>query len=81
VITPTCTCFGSFEVVDFHLRTGRYLLPEDSYQGDIWARPKAASLGEPRKPAAKARYTDEQYEAVLAAVTEYHPGQQIYVTY
>jgi muramoyltetrapeptide carboxypeptidase LdcA involved in peptidoglycan recycling len=100
---------GSFEVVDFHLRTGRYLLPEDSYQGAvlfletseelppasdvyrvlmcmgerkllqrfdaiIWARPKAASLGEPRKPAAKARYTDEQHEAVLAAVTEYHPG-------
>jgi len=26
---------GSFEIVDFHLRTGRYLLPEDRYQGAV----------------------------------------------
>lgn len=100
---------GCLEIVDFHLRTGRYLLPEDRYEGAVlfletseelppasfvyrvlmcmgerkllqrfaavvWGRPKAWSLDEPNGPAAKARYTQEQYEAVLAAVTEYHPG-------
>jgi muramoyltetrapeptide carboxypeptidase LdcA involved in peptidoglycan recycling len=35
---------GNLEIVDFHLRTGRYLAPDDAY------------------------------DAVLAAVSEYHPG-------
>ena len=100
---------GCFEIVDFHLRTGRYLLPEDRYEGAVlfletseelppasyvyrmlmcmgerkllqrfaaivWARPKAWSLDTPNDLAAKARYTQEQYEAVLTAVIEYHPG-------
>ena len=100
---------GCLEIVDFHLRTGRYLLPDDRYEGAVlfletseelptasyvyqmlmcmgerkllqrfaaivWARPKAWSLDEPNDLAAKARYTREQHEAVLAAVTEYHPG-------
>ena len=100
---------GCFEIVDFHLRTGRYLLPEDRYEGAVlfletseelppasyvyrmlmcmgerkllqrfaaivWARPKAWSLDTPNDQAAKARYTQEQYEAVLTAVIEYHPG-------
>jgi muramoyltetrapeptide carboxypeptidase LdcA involved in peptidoglycan recycling len=26
---------GNFEVVDFHLRTGRYLLPDDRYEGAV----------------------------------------------
>jgi muramoyltetrapeptide carboxypeptidase LdcA involved in peptidoglycan recycling len=100
---------GSLEVVDFHLRAGRYLLPDRSYDGAIWfaetseelppasyvyrvlmclgergllqrfaaiiwARPKAWSFEQPNEPAAKARYTQEQREAVLAAVGEYHLG-------
>ena len=100
---------GCLEIVDFHLRTGRYLRPDDRYEGAvlfletseelppasyvyrvlmcmgerkllqrfaavIWGRPKAWSLDEPNDRAAKARYTEEQHEAVLAAVTEYHPG-------
>jgi muramoyltetrapeptide carboxypeptidase LdcA involved in peptidoglycan recycling len=100
---------GSLEIVDFHLRTGRYLRTEDSYEGTVlfletseelpsasfvyrvlmcmgerrllqrfaaivWGRPRAWSIDDPREPAAKARYTQEQHEAVLAAVTEYHPG-------
>ena len=40
----------------------------------VWARPRAWSLDVPNDRAAKARYTREQHEAVLAAVTEYHPG-------
>jgi muramoyltetrapeptide carboxypeptidase LdcA involved in peptidoglycan recycling len=40
----------------------------------VWARPRAWSLDQPLDPAAKARFTHEQREAVLAAVTEYHPG-------
>jgi muramoyltetrapeptide carboxypeptidase LdcA involved in peptidoglycan recycling len=39
-----------------------------------WGRPKAWSLDERNDHAAKARYTREQHEAVVAAVTEYHPG-------
>jgi muramoyltetrapeptide carboxypeptidase LdcA involved in peptidoglycan recycling len=100
---------GCLEIVDFHLRTGRYLPPDDRYEGTIlfletseelpsasfvyrvlmcmgerrllqrfaaivWGRPRAWSLDQPNDPAAKARYTGEQHEAVLAAVTEYHPG-------
>ena len=100
---------GCFEIVDMHLRTGRYLLPEDRYDGAVlfletseelppasyvyrmlmcmgerkllqrfaaivWARPKAWSLEVPNDPAAKAGYTREQRDAVLAAVAEYHPG-------
>jgi muramoyltetrapeptide carboxypeptidase LdcA involved in peptidoglycan recycling len=100
---------GCFEIVDFHLRTGRYLRTEDSYEGTVlfletseelpaasyvyrvlmcmgerrllqrfaaivWGRPKAWSFDAPNDLAAKARYTQEQYEAVLTAVTEYHPG-------
>ena len=100
---------GSLEIVDFHLRTGRYLRPEDSYDGAVlfletseelpaadyvyrvlmcmgerkllqrfaaivWARPRAWSIDDPREPSAKAAYTREQHEAVLAAVNEYHPG-------
>jgi muramoyltetrapeptide carboxypeptidase LdcA involved in peptidoglycan recycling len=100
---------GCVEIVDFHLRTGRYLLPEESYEGAVlfletseelppasevyrilmcmgerrllqrfaaivWGRPRAWSIDDPRDPAAKARYTKEQHEAVLAAVSEYHPG-------
>jgi muramoyltetrapeptide carboxypeptidase LdcA involved in peptidoglycan recycling len=99
---------GCLEIIDFHLRTGRYLLPDDRYEGAVlfletseelppagyvyrvlmcmgerkllqrfaavvWGRHKAWSLDEPNDPAAKARYTEEQHEAVLAAVTEYHP--------
>jgi len=40
----------------------------------IWARPKAWSFEQPNQPPAKARYTEAQREAVLAAVGEYHPG-------
>jgi muramoyltetrapeptide carboxypeptidase LdcA involved in peptidoglycan recycling len=100
---------GNLEVVDFHLRTGKYLLPDDRYEGAVlfletseelpsasyvyrvlmcmgerrllqrfaavvWGRPKAWALDQPNDPAAKARYTKDQHEAVLAAVTEYHPG-------
>ncbi len=100
---------GCFEIVDFHLRTGRYLRPDDSYEGTVlfletteelppasyvyrvlmcmgerrllqrfaaivWGRPKAWSRDAPSDLAAKAKYTQEQYEAVLTAVTEYHPG-------
>jgi muramoyltetrapeptide carboxypeptidase LdcA involved in peptidoglycan recycling len=100
---------GSLEIVDFHLRTGRYLAPDDAYEGAVlfletseelppasyvyrvlmcmgerrllqrfaaivWGRPKAWALDQPNDPAAKTRYTKEQHEAVLAAVTEYHPG-------
>ena len=100
---------GCFEIVDLHLRTGRYLLPEDRYEGAVlfletseelppasyvyrmlmcmgerrllqrfaaivWARPRAWSFDTPNDPAAKAGYTREQRDAVLAAVAEYHPG-------
>jgi muramoyltetrapeptide carboxypeptidase LdcA involved in peptidoglycan recycling len=100
---------GCLEIIDFHLRTGRYLLPDDQYDGAIllletseelpaadyvyrvlmcmgerkllqrfaavvWARPKAWSFEQPNDAAAKTRYTDAQREAVLTAVTEYHPG-------
>ena len=99
---------GNLEVVDFHLRTGRYLRPDASYDGAVlfletseelppasyvyqvlmcmgergllqrfaaivWARPKAWSHDQRNDADARARYTREQYEAVLAAVTEYHP--------
>ena len=41
----------------------------------VWGRPKAWFLhGQRNDPAAKARYTAEQRQAVLAAVAEYHPG-------
>ena len=40
----------------------------------VWARPKGWSHDEPNDREAKARYTSAQHEAVLAAVTEYHPG-------
>lgn len=100
---------GCLEIVDFHLRAGRYLLPEERYEGAVlfletseelppasyvyrvlmcmgerrllqrfaaivFGRPKAWSLDAPNDPEAKARYTREQHAAVLAAVTEYHPG-------
>jgi muramoyltetrapeptide carboxypeptidase LdcA involved in peptidoglycan recycling len=100
---------GSLEIVDFHLRTGRYLAPDDAYDGAVlfletseelppasyvyrvlmcmgerrllqrfaaivWARPKAWSLDQRNDAAAKAGYTRDQHEAVLAAVREYHPG-------
>jgi muramoyltetrapeptide carboxypeptidase LdcA involved in peptidoglycan recycling len=99
---------GSLEVVDFHLRTGRYLLANERYQGAIlfletseelpsasyvyrvlmcmgergllqqfaaivWGRPKASSPMHRNPPDEKARYIEEQREAVLAAVREYHP--------
>jgi muramoyltetrapeptide carboxypeptidase LdcA involved in peptidoglycan recycling len=100
---------GCLEILDLHLRTGRYLRPEPDYEGAVlfcetseelpsatdvyrvlmcmgergllqrfaavvWARPRAWSLDDPRDPAAKAAYTREQHEAVLAAMAEYHPG-------
>jgi muramoyltetrapeptide carboxypeptidase LdcA involved in peptidoglycan recycling len=100
---------GNLEIVDFHLRTGRYLLADAAYDGAVlfletseelppadyvyrvlmclgerrllqrfaaivWARPKAWSHDKRNDAAAKARYTRDQHEAVLAAVTEYHPG-------
>jgi muramoyltetrapeptide carboxypeptidase LdcA involved in peptidoglycan recycling len=100
---------GSLEIVDFHLRTGRYLLPDEAYQGAVlfletseelpppsyvyrvlmcmgergflqrfsaivWARPKAWSFEHPNVPAEKARYLEQQREAVLAAHSEYHPS-------
>lgn len=40
----------------------------------VWARPKAWSHDQRNDAAAKARYTRDQHEAVLAAVAEYHPG-------
>jgi muramoyltetrapeptide carboxypeptidase LdcA involved in peptidoglycan recycling len=40
----------------------------------VWARPKAWSFDQCNDPAAKARYTASQLDAVLAAATEYHPG-------
>lgn len=99
---------GCLEIVDFHLRTGRYLLPDEHYDGAIlfletseelpsadyvyrvlmcmgergllqrfaaviWARPKAWSHEHPNVQADKASYTTAQYEAVLAAMAEYHP--------
>jgi muramoyltetrapeptide carboxypeptidase LdcA involved in peptidoglycan recycling len=100
---------GSLEIVDFHLRAGRYLLPDESYDGAVlfletseelppasyvyrvlmcmgergvlrrfagvvWARPKAWSFEEPNEPSEKARYAEAQREAVLTALSEYHPG-------
>jgi muramoyltetrapeptide carboxypeptidase LdcA involved in peptidoglycan recycling len=100
---------GNVEIVDFHLRTGRYLLPDEKYEGAVlfletseemppaievyrvlmcmgerkllqrfaaivWGRPRAWSLEERRDAAAKARYTQEQHDAVVAAVAEYSPG-------
>ena len=99
---------GSLEIVDFHLRTNRYLLAEEAYDGAIlfletseelppasfvyrtlmcmgergllqrfsavlWGRPKAWSHEQRNAPSAKARYTEAQREAVLAALSEYHP--------
>ena len=44
------------------------------FAGIVWGRPKAWFLyGQRNDPAAKARYTQEQRNAVLAAVAEYHP--------
>jgi muramoyltetrapeptide carboxypeptidase LdcA involved in peptidoglycan recycling len=40
----------------------------------LWGRPRAWSLDQPLDPAVKARFTQEQRDAVLAAVTEYHPS-------
>jgi muramoyltetrapeptide carboxypeptidase LdcA involved in peptidoglycan recycling len=103
---------GSLEILDFQLRTGRYLLPDDAYDGSVlfletseelppapyvyrvlmnmgerrllqrflavlWGRPKAWSFEEPNDAAQKARYTEEQREAVLSALAEYHPGAPI----
>jgi muramoyltetrapeptide carboxypeptidase LdcA involved in peptidoglycan recycling len=100
---------GSLEIVDFHLRTGRYLAPDGAYDGAVlfletseelppasyvyrvlmcmgerrllqrfaavvWARPKAWSRDQRNDAAAKAGYTRDQHDAVLAAVSEYHPG-------
>jgi muramoyltetrapeptide carboxypeptidase LdcA involved in peptidoglycan recycling len=100
---------GSLEIIDFHLRTSRYLLPGERYDGAIlyletseemptagyiyrvlmcmgerellqrfaaviWARPKAWSFEQPNNTAGKQRYTNAQREAVLSALTEYHPG-------
>jgi muramoyltetrapeptide carboxypeptidase LdcA involved in peptidoglycan recycling len=99
---------GSLEIVDFHLRASRYLLPNDAYDGAVlfletseelppasyvyrvlmcmgergllqrfaglvWARPKAWSFEQPNGASEKGRYTEEQHEAVLAALAEYHP--------
>jgi muramoyltetrapeptide carboxypeptidase LdcA involved in peptidoglycan recycling len=99
---------GSLDVVDFHLRTGRYLPSDAALDGSIlfletseelppptyvyrvlmcmgergmlqrfaavlWARPKAWSFESPNTKAEKARYVDEQREAVLAVHSEYHP--------
>ena len=99
---------GCLEIVDFHLRTGRYLLPDDEYEGAvlfletseelptagyvyrvlmsmgergllrrfcavIWGRPKAWSFERPNDPETKASYTAAQYDAVRAAMAEYHP--------
>jgi len=45
------------------------------FAGILWGRPKAWFLsGQHNDTAAKARYTDEQRQAMLAAVAEYHPG-------
>lgn len=100
---------GCLEIIDFHLRTSRYLLPEDTYDGAvlfletseelptdsyvyrvlmcmgerrllqrfaaiIWARPRAWSLDQQNQAADKARYTSAQRDAVLAAISEYHPN-------
>lgn len=100
---------GSLEIVDFHLRTNRYLAGDDAYDGCVlfletseemwpasyvyrvlmsmgerrllgrfaavvWGRPKAWSHEQPNRPPEKARYTDAQREAVLAALAEYNPG-------
>jgi len=44
------------------------------FAGIVWGRPKAWFLyGQRNDPAAKTRYTQEQRNAVLAAVAEYHP--------
>jgi muramoyltetrapeptide carboxypeptidase LdcA involved in peptidoglycan recycling len=44
------------------------------FAGIVWGRPKAWFLfGQRNDPAAKARYTDEQRQAVLTAIAEYHP--------
>jgi muramoyltetrapeptide carboxypeptidase LdcA involved in peptidoglycan recycling len=100
---------GCLEIIDFHLRTGTYLLSAASYDGAVlfaetseemppasyvyrvlmcmgergllqrfaaivWARPKAWSFEHRHQPDGKARYTEEQRAAVLAAIAEYHPG-------
>jgi muramoyltetrapeptide carboxypeptidase LdcA involved in peptidoglycan recycling len=100
---------GCLEIVDFHLRVGRYLLPAGNYDGAVlfletseempsagyvyrvlmcmgerkllqrfgaivWGRPKAWSFGQPNHAAGKARYIEDQRDAVLAAVAEYHPN-------
>lgn len=108
-VSVTGTAWGGcLEIVDFHLRTGKYLLPDPAYDGCVlffetseelwpdryvyrvlmsmgergllrrfgaivWARPKAWSLDDPKPPEDKARYVAAQREAVLRAVTEYHP--------
>ncbi len=99
---------GCLEIVDFHLRAGRYILPNDSYDGAIlfletseelpsasyvyrvlmgmgergllqrfaavmWGRPKAWSRDRHNSPDEKVRYTEEQRDAVLTAIAEYHP--------
>jgi muramoyltetrapeptide carboxypeptidase LdcA involved in peptidoglycan recycling len=99
---------GCLEIVDFHLRAGRYLLPNEDYEGAVlfletseelpsatfvyrvlmgmgergllarfaavmWGRPKAWSFEQPNPPAERARYVEEQREAVLAALAEYNP--------
>ncbi len=98
---------GSLEVVDFHLRTGCYLL-DDTLDGAILfletseklpaptyvsrvlmcmgeracssvsprcsgLAPKAWSFECPNAHAEKARYVEQQQEAVLAAHSDYHP--------
>lgn len=100
---------GCLEIIDFHLRAGRFLLPAHSYDGAIlfletseempsasyvyrvlmcmgergllqrfaaivWGRPKAWSFEHRNQAVDRDRYTASQREAVLAAVTEYHPN-------
>lgn len=100
---------GSLEIVDFHLRTGTYLGPDEQYDGAVlfletseelpdesfvarvlmcmgergllqrfaaivWGRPKAWSHEQPNGAAEKARYVEEQRDAVLEAAAEYHPA-------
>jgi muramoyltetrapeptide carboxypeptidase LdcA involved in peptidoglycan recycling len=100
---------GSLEIVDFHLRTNRYLVADGAYEGCVlfletseelppasyvyrvlmsmgergllqrfagilWGRPKAWSLERPNGPADKRRHLDDQRDAVLAALGEYHPS-------
>src|SRR5262245_6587626 len=99
---------GCLEIVDFHLRTNRYMLPNEEYQGAVlfletseetppasyvyrvlmgmgergllqqfaavlWARPKAWSFEQPRAVVERASYIEAQRDAVLTALSEYHP--------